>query len=232
MQTDGLLFFEPLVGTAVTVTADSTNVLDLVANRDMGGGGYAAPFVVASCLAAFTSATASAALTISIQGAPDNGAGSPGGYQILQSTPAIPLGQLLLGQRPLKVPLASVSEMPLAVINTTAITTAAGNTITVGSATGLVQGGNIFGNPNIPPGLTIVSISGTTVTMSSGTGVLSSSGAAVPTSFGAPQPRPRFLKLNYNCSATFTAGKLWAGIVLDADQPALYPPGFTWPANA
>lgn len=232
MITDGQLFFEPLAGTAITVTATSTNVLDLVANRDLGGGGYPVPFLIASCLAGFTSATASATLTIAVQGAPDNGAGSPGGYQTMQTTPAIPLGQLQKGQRPLKIPLAMVTEAPLPPINTTAVSTAAGNTVVVGSATGLTQGMNVFGNPNIPPGTTIASISGTTVTLSTGTGVLSSAGAAVATSFGAPEPKPRFLQLSYTCSATMTAGSLWAGIVLDPDQDALYAPGFTWPANA
>jgi hypothetical protein len=230
MQTDGQLMFEPLAGTAITVTAVSTNELDLVANRDLGGGGYPAPMIVAHVLAAFTSATASATLTVAVQGAPDNGSGSPGGYQTIQQSPAIPLGQLRLGQRPLKVNLASVSEMPLPPVNTTGTTTAGSASMAVASAIGLLQGMNVFGNPNVPPGITIGSISGTTVTLSSGTGV--TAGSAIATGFGGPQPKPRFLQLAYTCSATMTAGSLWAGVVLDADEPALYAPGFTWPANA
>jgi hypothetical protein len=230
MITDGQLFFEPLAGTAITVTANSSNILDLVAGRDLGGGLYPAPIIIATCITGFTSATASATLTIAVQGAPDNGAASPGGYQTLQQTPAVPLGQLSKGQRPLKIDLAAVSEFPLAPVNTTGTTTLSSASMTVASATGLLQGQNVFGNPNVPPGITIASISGTTVTLSSGTGV--TAGTAVATSFGAPQPRPRFLQLAYTCSATFTAGSLWAGIVIDEDIPALYAPGYTWPANA
>jgi hypothetical protein len=230
MITDGQLFFEPLAGTAITVTANSTNALDLGVGRDLGGAPYPAPLIVASVLAAFASATASATLTIAVQGAPDNGAGAAGGYQTIQQTAAVPLGQLSKGQRPLKIPLASVSEMPLVPVNTTGTTTLSSASMTVASATGLLQGQNVFGNPNVPAGVTIAAISGTTVTLSSGTGV--TAGTTVATSFGAPQPKPRFLQLAYTCSATMTAGSLWAGIVLDADEPALYPPGFTWPANA
>jgi hypothetical protein len=230
MITDGQLFFEPLAGTAITVTANSTNILDLVAGRDLGGGGYPAPTVIVSVLAGFTSATASATLTIAVQGAPDNGSGSPGGFQTLQATPAIPLGQLSKGQRPLKIDLAQVSEFPLVPVNTTGTTTLSSSSMTVASATGLVQGQNVFGNPNVPPGTTIASISGTTVTLSTGTGVLA--GTTIATSFGAPEPKPRFLQLVYTASATFTAGTIWAGVVLDDDQPALYAPGFSWPANA
>jgi len=229
MITDGQLFFEPITGTAITVTANSTNILDLVANRDLGGGGYPAPLVVFSCLTSFASATASATLTIAIQGAPDNG-GVPGNYETLQVTPAIPLGQLNAGQRPLKLDLAMVSEFPLTPVNTTGTTTAASASMTVASAAGLLQGQFIIGNPNVPDGTTIQSISGTTVTMSSGTGV--TAGTTVATSFVGLPRKPRFLQAVYTASATFTAGSLWGGIVLDDDQPALYKPGYTWPANA
>jgi hypothetical protein len=237
MILDGALLFEPITGTAITVSANSTNILDLVANRDLGGGFYPAPIIVVGVLAAFASATASATLTINVQGAPDSGTGLPGGYtgvaggfQTLQATPAIPLGQLLKGQRPLKLQLATVSEFPLPPINTVATSTLAGNTVVVASAAGLLQGMNVFGNPNIPPGTTIASIAGTTVTLSTGVGVTAAT--LVATSFGAPEPKPRFLQLQYTCSATFTAGSIWAGIVLDDDIPALYAPGYTWPANA
>lgn len=229
MITDGQLMFEPLTGTAITVTATSTNILDLGVGRDLGGDGYPAPMVVVSILAGFTSATASATLTIGVAGAPDNGAGLPGGYQTFQATPALPLGQLALGSRPATFTLDQVTEFPLAPVNTTMTTTAASTTATVASATGLLQGQNIYGNANVTPGTTISSISGTTVTLSA---VAAASGTAVATSFGMPQPKPRFLRLAYTCSATFTAGSIWAGIVLDAGQPSLYPPGFTWPTGA
>jgi hypothetical protein len=226
MILDGSQFFEPLAGTAITVSAYSTNVYDLVVNRDFGGGANP-PQIVAAVLASFASSTPSATLTIGVQGAPDNGSGSPGGFQTVEQTPAVPLGQLQAGQRPMKIGLASVSEMPLPAVFTTGTTTLGGNTMMVGSATGLTQGQNIFGNPNVPPGTTIASISGTTVTMSTGTGV--TPGTAVATRFGAPQPMPRFLQLIYTCSATFTAGKLWAGITDLEELPAIYPAGYTWP---
>lgn len=230
MIVDGALFWEPLAGTAITVTANSTNVLDLLVGRDLGGAGYPAPICVAQCLTTFTSATPSATLTIAVQGAPDNGAGGQGGYQTFQQTPAFPLGQLQIGSRPMSFALDMITEYPLPVINTTGTSTNASASLTVASATGLTQGMNIFGNPNIPPGTTIASISGNVVTMSVSAGVLAAT--SIATSFGMPQPKPRFLRLAYTCSATMTAGSLWAGIVLDLAQPSLYAPGFTWPANA
>jgi hypothetical protein len=229
MIVDGQLFFEPLAGTAITVSTTSTNILDLSVGRDLGGDGYPAPMIVVSILASFASATASATLTVGVQGAPDNGAGLPGGYQTFQQTPPLPLGQLLIGSRPCAVTLDQVTEFPLTPILSTLTTTGASTTATVASATGLLQGMNIFGNANIVPGTTIASISGTTVTLSA---AASASGTAVSTAFGMPQPKPRFLRLQYTVSATMTAGSIWAGIVLDAGQPALYPPGYTWPANA
>jgi hypothetical protein len=221
--------FEPITGTAITVSATSTNVLDLVAGRDLGGAGYLAPSIVAGVLTGFASSTATATLTIAVQGAPDNGSGSPGGYQTLQASSALPLGMLTAGQRPLKVEMASVSEFPLTPVLSTLTTTASSASPTVASASGLLDGMVIYGNPNVVPGTTIASISGTTVTLSA---VASASGTAVGTAFSAPQPKPRFLRLSYTCSATMTAGALWAGLVLDEDLPALYPPGFAWPANA
>jgi hypothetical protein len=229
MIVDGQLFFEVLTGQAITVTANSTNVLDLGVGRDLGGGAPFAPILIASCITAFASSTASATLTIAVQGAPDNGSGSPGGYQTIQTTPAVPLGQLLIGMRPLKMTLASVSEFPAAPVTTTGTTTSASASLTVASAAGLLAGMNVYGNLNIPPGVTVASISGTTVTLSSGTGV--TAGSSVTTSFGGPMPRPRFLRLAYTCSATMTAGSLWAGIVLDDDLPALYAPGFSFPTG-
>jgi len=141
----------------------------------------------------------------------------------------MPLGQLLIGTRICTFELDQVTEFPLTPVVTTMTTTGASNSATVTSATGLSQGMNVFGNANVVPGTTIASISGTTVTLSANA---SGSGTLVSTAFGAPQPKPRFLSLAYTCSATMTAGKIWAGIVLDSDQPALYPAGFTWPANA
>jgi hypothetical protein len=42
---------------------------------------------------------------------------------------------------------------------------------------------------------------------------------------------PRFLRLNYVITGTTPSGVIWAGIILSDDDPALYPPGFVFPAG-
>ena len=229
---DGQLLFEALTGTPITVTAYSSNILDLGANRDIGGGGPFAPMIVAGVLQSFASATPSATLIIAVQGAPDAG-GSPGTFQTIQQTPAIPLGQLQAGQHPMRLALASVIEWPewVDTLMTTVATSAAA---TVASAAGISDGIQIFGNPNVVPGTTVLTGGGTTSLVLSAPA--SASGTLVATTFGAAftnmQPGPRFLQLRYICSATFTAGSLYAGITIDpVDEPAQYP-GYHWPSSS
>lgn len=98
MIIDGLLIFEPVAGTAITVTAVSTNVIDLSVARDVGIGDNPAMKIAMYIKAAFTAAGAGT-LQVQAQGAPDNGAGAPGTFVTLAESRAYSLAELALGNR-------------------------------------------------------------------------------------------------------------------------------------
>jgi len=93
MQIDSLLVFDPS-GTAITVTADSTNILDMGAERDMGPGSKLRAFIAIQTT--FTAAGA-ATLQVQLMGAPNNG-GVPGAFAILSQTDAIGKANLTIGE--------------------------------------------------------------------------------------------------------------------------------------
>lgn len=125
MLIDKLLEFDPNP-TAVTVTANSTNVLDLHGaslipapsatvkpGRDMGIGSAqgAVPKLMILVVEAFTAAGA-ATLQVLFQGAPDNGAGAEGAYATYAETPAIPKATLTLGVRIFDIDLPRMLPTP------------------------------------------------------------------------------------------------------------------------
>lgn len=92
-----------------TGTQASTNVLDLHVNspsipilanlqgaRDIGIGDTPALKILAVVTVAFVSGTS---MSLSLQGAPDNGSGSPGSYATWYTTPVYTEAQLVVGAR-------------------------------------------------------------------------------------------------------------------------------------
>jgi hypothetical protein len=216
---------------AITATADSTNVLDLGANRDMGPGLH--PLVVLAMAAtSFTHGTATATMTVSLYGAPNNG-GSAGTYFEIGRTPALPLSMLQAGMKVAQFVVPSVSQGVIAPVVTTAATTASSTTMTVASATGLLDGMFVIGGQGLPtsaavsgivPGTRISTISGTTVTLDTAATVTNAAGTYF--TFTDMPPAVRFLKLTYTSSTgSFTGGTMNAYLAGDIDQGFQYPPG-------
>lgn len=98
MILDNNLIFDPR-GTAITVTAVSTNVLDMGLlgitgnGRDIGIGQDGGMRLAIYSNGLFAAAGAGT-LEIQVQGAPDNGSGSPGTYVTYASSGALSLAQL------------------------------------------------------------------------------------------------------------------------------------------
>lgn len=215
---------------AITAAADSTNVIDLGANRDMGIG--RSPLHVFSVVTTtFTHATATATMNITLWGAPNN-AGVAGEYVAIGSTVSVPLGMMFAGQKIAQFVVPSNSQGIAAPVVTTAETTASSTTMTVASATGLKVGMTIYGGNGLPgntvtgivPGTFISNISGTTVTLSEAATVTNAAGTYF--SFVPVQAPPRFLKLVYTPSTgSFSAGAVTSYLAGDIDQGVYYPPG-------
>ena len=225
---DANTLFSAATGDAITASAASTNVLDLVSARDLGADvGLDQLELVANVLAGFTSGSTNTTLNVQLQAAPDNGSGAPGGYETITETSPQYLGQLVAGQRVFQAKLPSFRQTWFRPVATTFSCSSGACTITVASATGIQ-----LGMPVVPaiagiivPGTTVTGISGTTITLSANTTAAASAGSAI--AFQAADPLPRFLRLNYVvANGPFTGGTLWAGIVLDSDAPILYPTSF------
>ncbi len=88
----------PTTGVAITTTRQSTNVLDMLAVRDVGADEPLGIHVL--CMAAFTS-TLSATLTVSFEVCDTAG----GSYLTLLQTPPIPKAQLIAGEEIFRVAL-------------------------------------------------------------------------------------------------------------------------------
>lgn len=101
MILDKLLQFDDNV--AITVTRASTNILDLLQDRDLGIGGHVLS-ILCEVGTAFTAGGA-ATLVTAIQGAIDDGTGNPGTWYDLVDTPAVAVAALTAGAEVLRVPL-------------------------------------------------------------------------------------------------------------------------------
>jgi len=236
MIIDGANAFEPVAGTAITVSAASANSIDLGTGLDAANA-LNHPLLVVHVLTGFASATPTATLTFQTQMAPDNG-GVPGNWITVDSSAAIPLARLQAGMRPYREPLPLVSEALQAstVVTGTFSCSAAASTISVASATNLLDGLFMASPGVLVPGTQITGISGTTISISPNTAAAAAAGTAFAAtgalSTGAGVTKlPRYVRLSYVCSATFTAGTIFAGIVGDVDANALYPAGFTIPVG-
>src|SRR5438445_217254 len=106
MILDSLLMFStPASPQAITVTAASTNIIDLLNPRDLGIGDDPALKLAIFVTTAFTAAGA-ATLVVQFQGAPDNGSGAPGAYVTYAESRAYALADLAVGKKllPIDVP--------------------------------------------------------------------------------------------------------------------------------
>ena len=98
MILDALLEFDNIAGVAITVTRDSTNILDMAAQRDMGVGDGTLG-IMCKIITTFTAAGA-ATLTTSILGSADNVT-----YYTLGVTFAEAVANLTVGREIMRMPL-------------------------------------------------------------------------------------------------------------------------------
>jgi hypothetical protein len=107
MILDGLLQFSAAAGDAPTTSGVSTNIIDLhlvgipvlasgQGARDIGIGDDPAMKLLVLVTTAFTGLTS---LQVSLQGAPDNGAGAPAAFVTWYSSPVVVLANLVVGNR-------------------------------------------------------------------------------------------------------------------------------------
>lgn len=205
---------------AITVTAASTDSIDLLNARDVGPGFRL--FLNFLVNTTFTSATATAALNCQLQSAPNN-AGVAGAFSIIAETALISLGQLQAGtQFSIAIPPQLITLN--APVFTTGSTAGASATLTVASGTGIIAGMYVNGT-GITPGTLVTSISGTTVTMSA----VMTVAALTAVTFTQSDPLPRFLQANYVAPFTMTAGAITAWIGAAPQMPIFYPAGVTVP---
>lgn len=97
---DGALQFTGMAGTVsndspTTGTQQSTNIIDLVNARDMGVGDDPALKLLIQIMTTFSGGTS---LQVQLQGAPDNGSGSPGSYTTMWDSGAIAEASLVAGR--------------------------------------------------------------------------------------------------------------------------------------
>jgi hypothetical protein len=92
---DGSL--NPTTGVAITATAVSTNVLDLMVGTDIGAGLAYDPELHVDIITSLTGNTGT--LTVQLQCAPDNGSGSPGSFFVILQSPTLAIANLTAGSR-------------------------------------------------------------------------------------------------------------------------------------
>lgn len=125
MILDKLWEFDP-AGTAITVTAASTNIVDLHGaglvpapsstvkpGRDIGGGSAAGPTPMLMVLVTTTfTASGAATLNVAFQGAPDDGTGNPGAYATYAESGVIALASLVAGNMVLNIDVPRLLPAP------------------------------------------------------------------------------------------------------------------------
>ena len=102
MIIDGLLQFDPALS-AITVTRVSTNTIDLLAQRDIGGQNGPPMWLAVGVNAAFTAGGA-ATLVVQMQGSVDNATWTTyGESRALAIADLTPVGRLLIASWPLRL---------------------------------------------------------------------------------------------------------------------------------